>query len=295
MAMMILAVPTQSSDAQLPCGSAGIIVLSSVQLTPLTRRNGYAFSGKVTIRGIDYTIKMITNMAGDQMSGTFDVTRRDNGKVTQNVLQATTCAFPNLPHRATWHKIRFSGINDYVTLIIDSQFSAALPAGARSASVRATLGMSVIDVTTNSQVSSVSRVITMNGSDKTGWVLPGNISQFTLTLTNKYDVETYGQVIAMYYDFDNITITLGDRAVKLVGNMTYSNTTDGNTSPSNMISFASPFITTTYNQTFPWVATFNIFDSTNTDMSLIASTAVIPDLPSQYKVVITAYLTGSGS
>lgn len=297
MATVTITVPILAQTG-LPHGSPGTPTLETVVITPTLRRNGYYFYGKVIIKGHNHTIKLDVTMRGDQMSGTLIATRGSDLKVINNVLRPVTCAFPGVPHAASWDKIRFAGLNDYATLAIDSG-SLALPAGARSKSVVVKTGIIVIDkaavgMVSGKPVEDVSRDIPLTGNDRDGWSLPNNISKFTAIIPNNYERDVYGKVITLFIDFDSLNVIIGNAAVRYSGSFKSSYDIDGVVSSPITVDFASEFSSTTYNSKFPWVSAFTVINSKNLDVSLIASDSFLPPLPPQYKVIIMAYITGTG-
>jgi hypothetical protein len=141
----------------------------------------------------------------------------------------------------------------------------------------------------------VSRQLNLAGNDFTGWKLPGNIYKFTASIVNDIETQTFGQVISINLDYDDVLVQLANAAVRFSGSFKSDYTIDGKSSDSRTTTFASDFTSATYNKTFPWFNAFTILDSTNMDISLVESASFLPPLPAVYKVSILGYLTGSGA
>ncbi len=295
MAIMQFQVPaTTTNQFIMPCSSAKPTILQAVEVKPVTQRNGYTYTGKITLRGIDYQVTVKLTQAGDEMSGTVDTKRIDNDKLIQNVLPPQPTAFPTMPNSNIWDRIKFSGINDYVTLIVDSNFTLSLPSGPRNKSITVGMSFTVIDTTLNKSVDSDNRPVELKGSDEKGWNLPKDIGQFHLAITNAYETAIYGKVIGLYFDYDAINVSLSTNSVQISGKLQYWSDKDGVMTTKDVMPFSSNYESSIYNKKFPWSNKFTIFDSLNLSQGVISTSSLLPSLPQEYQIVLMITITGKG-
>lgn len=280
----------------IPCSSAVPTVLQNASVNLFKSAAGYSYRGTIYLNSIRYDITLNISQAGDQLGGYIDILKFDTKTKLLSTLPRIRSSYPNLPIKVTWDGIKFPGIKDTVSVHLEDKITLGVPTGTKNTSVNLSLALYLIDSSTNNTIDSAgSSGNKLIGSDAKNWRLSSPLNRIGVTWENVKDTSFYPKAYGIYFYTADFEVALVKNGVKIGGELGALNTLDGVSSKRVDYSFATDYVVTQYNSKFPWTNTFVLYDNRNVDMSVLNIVNLIPPMPNDYRIYLTATINGVGA
>ncbi len=277
-----------------PCHSDQYIRHEQFILDTTSSPTGYAGSGIITVRNIDYEVTVALNVAGDQISGNASFYHRTKRATIDNVLIGQKTSFPSIPVFNEWAGLRLTGFGDTGILELSDKDTASVasPANTNDA-IKATFEITIFKSYDYFVVSNDSQQTALTGSDADYW---SQSNQSTIT-AQIVDVSLAATVQVQLSDL-KLVVRPGTAQISGTIITTVMIAGAGEGEPSTVYtrveSFTSPLTASQYNSIFPWSNQWLLIDNLNPTMSLLDPHVMLPDsITADYHVVVAINIVGS--